>query len=231
MIPSHPDSNPTAARGVMFFLGASGDLTKRKLLPAFCILAKDNLLPPQFAIVGFATNDYTTESFRKMLGEEIPKYAPAPVDLKFWDGIAERIYYVRGDFQDTEAFRRLQEQVGQADKLHNTLGNRFFYLAVAPRFFSPIVKKLGECGLTKEENGRWARVIVEKPFGHDLESAKQRNQDLKQVLTENQIYRIDHYLGKETVQNVMLFRFSNNIIKPLWNRINWDHVQIPAPET
>src|SRR6266481_5834973 len=126
---------------VMVIFGASGDLTKRKLLPALCNLAQDNLLPEQFAIVGFATNDYTTESFRKMLGEEIPKYAPAPVDLKFWDGIAERIYYVRGDFQDTEAFRRLQEQIEQADRLHNTLGNRFFYLAVAPRFFSPIVKK------------------------------------------------------------------------------------------
>jgi len=169
MIPNHPDSNPAAAPCVMVIFGASGDLTKRKLIPALCNLAQDNLLPKQFAIVGFATNDYTTESFRKMLGEEIPKYAPAPVDLKFWEGLAERIYYVRGDFQDTEAYKQLKEQIEQADKLHNTLGNRFFYLAVAPRFFSPIVKKLGECGLTKEENGRWARVIVEKPFGHDLE--------------------------------------------------------------
>ena len=231
MIPNHPDANPTAAPCVMVIFGASGDLTKRKLLPALCNLAQDNLLPKQFAIVGFATNDYTTESFRKMLGEEIPKYAPAPVDLKFWDGIAERIYYVRGDFQDTDAYKRLKEQIEQADKLHNALGNRFFYLAVAPRFFSLIVKKLGECGLTKEESDRWARVIVEKPFGHDLESAKQLNQDLKQVLTERQIYRIDHYLGKETVQNVMVFRFSNNIIEPLWNRNYVDHVQITAAET
>jgi glucose-6-phosphate 1-dehydrogenase len=231
MIPNHLDSNPTAAPCVMVIFGASGDLTKRKLLPAICNLVQDNLLPQQFAIVGFATNDYTTESFRKMLGEEIPKYAPTPVDRKFWDGIAERIYYVRGDFQDTEAYKRLKEQIDQADKLHNTLGNRFFYLAVAPRFFSPIVNKLGESCLTKEENGQWARVIVEKPFGHDLESAKQLNQDLKQVLTENQIYRIDHYLGKETVQNVMVFRFSNNIIEPLWNRNYVDHVQITAAET
>ncbi len=231
MIPNHPDSNPTAAPCVMVIFGATGDLTKRKLLPAICNLAQDNLLPEQFAIVGFATNDYTTESFRKMLGEEIPKYAPAPVDLKFWKGIAERIYYVRGDFQDTQAYQRLKEQIEQADKLHNTLGNRFFYLAVAPRFFSPIAKKLGECGLTKEENGRWARVIVEKPFGHDLESARQLNHELRDVLTENQIYRIDHYLGKETVQNVMVFRFSNNIIEPLWNRNYVDHVQITAAET
>src|SRR5205085_582961 len=154
-----PDSNPTAAPCVMVIFGVTGDLTKRKLLPALCNLAQDNLLPQQFAIVGFATNDYTTEGFRKMLGEEIPKYAPTPVDLKFWDG------------------------------------------------------------------------IVEKPFGHDLESAKQLNQDLMQVLTEKQIYRIDHYLGKETVQNVMVFRFSNNIIEPLWNRNYVDHVQITAAET
>ncbi len=231
MIPNHADSNPTAAPCVMVIFGATGDLTKRKLIPALCNLSQDDLLPKQFAIVGFATNDYSTESFRKMLGEEIPKYAPAPVDLKFWEGIAERIYYVRGDFQDTQAYQRLKEQMEQADKLHNTLGNRFFYLAVAPRFFSPIVKKLGECRLTKEENDRWARVIIEKPFGHDLESAKQLNQELKQVLTENQIYRIDHYLGKETVQNVMVFRFSNNIIEPLWNRNYVDHVQITAAET
>src|SRR5260370_41451009 len=207
MNPNPLKSNLPAAPGVMVIFGATGDLTKRKLIPALCNLAQDTLLPKQFAIVGFATNDYTTESFRKMLGEEIPKYASAPVDLKFWDGIAERIYYVRGDFQDAEAYKRLKEQIKHAVELHNTLGNKFFSFAVAPRFFSPITKKLGECGLTKEENGRWARVIVEKPFGHDLESAKQLNQDLKQVLTEKQIYRIDHYLGKETVQNVMVFRF------------------------
>jgi glucose-6-phosphate 1-dehydrogenase len=226
-----PEANPTPAPCVMVIFGASGDLTKRKLIPALCNLALDNLLPKQFAIVGFATNDYTTESFRKMLGEEIPKYASAPVDVKMWDWLSQRIYYVRGDFQDAEAYKRLKEQIEQADEIHNTLGNRFFYLAVAPRFFSPIAKMLGECGLTKEENGRWARVIVEKPFGHDLESAKQLNQDLKQVLTEQQIYRIDHYLGKETVQNVMVFRFSNNIIEPLWNRNYVDHVQITAAET
>jgi len=226
-----PEANPTPAPCVMVIFGASGDLTKRKLIPALCNLALDNLLPKQFAIVGFATNDYTTESFRKMLGEEIPKFASTPVDVKTWDWLSQQIYYVRGDFQDAKAYKRLKQQIEQADEIHNTLGNRFFYLAVAPRFFSPIAKMLGECGLTKEESGRWARIIVEKPFGHDLESAKQLNQDLKQVLTEHQIYRIDHYLGKETVQNVMVFRFSNNIIEPLWNRNYVDHVQITAAET
>ena len=228
---NHSGANPTASPCVMVTFGASGDLTKRKLLPALCNLAEDNLLLTQFAIIGFATNDFTTESFRKMLGEEIPKYAPAPVNPKIWEWMSERIYYVRGDFQDADAYTRLEQQIKEADKKHNTLGNRLFYLAVAPRFFSPIAKMLDQCCLSKEESGRWVRVIVEKPFGHDLASAKQLNQELRQVLAETQIYRIDHYLGKETVQNVMVFRFSNNIIEPLWNRNYVDHVQITAAET
>jgi glucose-6-phosphate 1-dehydrogenase len=228
---NHPEWNPTAAPCLMVIFGATGDLTKRKLIPALCNLAKDGLLPKQFAIVGFAGNDYTTESFRETLGEEVPKYAALPIDPKLWDWFSERTYYVKGDFQDAEAYKRLEQQIAEADKKHNTLGNKFFYLAVAPRFFSPITGKLGEAGLTREENGRWVRVIFEKPFGHDLDSAKQLNQDLKKVLTERQIYRIDHYLGKETVQNLMVFRFSNNIIEPLWNRNYVDHVQITAAET
>jgi glucose-6-phosphate 1-dehydrogenase len=228
---NHSDSNPAATPCVMTIFGASGDLTKRKLIPALCNLAQESLLPAQFAIVGFAGNDFTTESFRKMLGEEIPKFAPAPIDPKQWNWMSERIYYVKGDFQDADAFQRLEAQIAEADKTHNTLGNRLFYLAVAPRFFSAIAKMLGQCCLSKEEDSRWARVIVEKPFGHDLASAKQLNQELSQVLTEKQIYRIDHYLGKETVQNLMVFRFSNNIIEPLWNRNYVDHVQITAAET
>jgi glucose-6-phosphate 1-dehydrogenase len=228
---NHADNTPTPSPCVMVIFGATGDLTKRKLIPALCNLAEDKVLSEQFAIIGFATNDYTTESFRKMLAEEIPKYATDPVDLKLWDEISKRTYYVRGDFQDAEAYKRLAAQISEADKLHNTQGNRFFYLAVAPRFFSPIARMLGDCCLTKAENGHWARVIVEKPFGHDLASAKQLNTELRQVLNEDQIYRIDHYLGKETVQNVMVFRFSNNIIEPLWNRRYVDHVQITAAET
>ena len=195
----------------MVIFGATGDLTKRKLIPALCNLAQDNLLSKQFAIVGFAANDLTTESFRKMLAEEIPTYSQTAIDPKIWAWFAERIYYVKGDFQNPDAYQRLQQQIADADKQHTTQGNKFFYLAVAPRFFSTIVKQLGQAGLTKEENGRWARVIVEKPFGHDLQSARQLNEELKHVLDEHQIYRIDHYLGKETVQNVLVFRFSNNI--------------------
>src|SRR6202165_1760914 len=228
---NHANPNPVASPCVMVIFGATGDLTKRKLIPALCNLAADNLLSKQFAIIGFAGNDFNTESFRKNLAEEIPKYSSTKIDPAIWAWFAERIYYVKGDFQDPEAYKRLNQQIEEADKQHNTQRNRFFYLAVAPRFFSPIVKQLGQVGLTKEENSHWARVIVEKPFGHDLDSARQLNQDLKQILTEKQIYRIDHYLGKETVQNLMVFRFTNNIIEPLWNRNYVDHVQITAGET
>jgi glucose-6-phosphate 1-dehydrogenase len=228
---NHTDTNPIAAPCVMVIFGATGDLTKRKLIPALCNLAQESLLSKQFAIIGFASNDFTTESFRKLLSDAVPKYSPSPIDPALWSWFTERIYYVKGDFGDSEAYKRLQLQIEQVDKEHNTQGNKFFYMAVAPRFFSPIVKKLGECCLSNEDSTHWSRVIVEKPFGHDLASAKQLNADLKQVLAEKQIYRIDHYLGKETVQNVMVFRFSNNIIEPLWNRNYVDHVQITAAET
>jgi glucose-6-phosphate 1-dehydrogenase len=222
---------PSASPCVMTIFGATGDLTKRKLLPALCNLAQEGLLPQQFAIVGFAVNDFTTESFRKKLAEDVPTFAPAPIAPAILNWLLERVYYVKGEFTDPEAYQRLQQQVAEADKVHSAQGNRFFYLAVAPRFFSPIVKMLGDCCLSREEEGHWARVIVEKPFGHDLESAKQLNLELKKILSEKQIYRIDHYLGKETVQNVMVFRFSNNIIEPLWNRNYVDHVQITVAET
>jgi glucose-6-phosphate 1-dehydrogenase len=211
----HPETTAAASPCVMVIFGASGDLTKRKLIPALCNLAADNVLPKQFAIVGLATNDFTTETFRQKMAEEIPKYAPLPVDPKLWAWFNERIYYVKGDFGDSDAFKRLKQQIADADKEHDCQGNKLFYLAVAPRFFSPITKMLGDADLVKEDATHWARVIVEKPFGHDLASAVQLNKDLNQVLTEKQIYRIDHYLGKETVQNVMVFRFSNNIIEAL----------------
>ena len=216
---------------VMVIFGATGDLTKRKLIPALLNLAQDKILSENFAIVGFAVNDFDTDSFRRTLEEEMPKFAHDPIDLKMWDSLKQRIYYVKGDFGDANAFKRLGKQIEDADKAHNCDGNKFFYLAVAPRFFAPIVDQLGAAGLTKEDDNHWTRVIVEKPFGHDLESARQLNCDLKKTLKEKQIYRIDHYLGKETVQNVMVFRFTNNIIEPLWNRHYVDHVQITAAET
>ncbi len=216
---------------VMVIFGAAGDLTKRKLIPALCNLAGSKLLSQQLAIVGFGYNDFTTESFRQKLSEDIKTFATSPIDPKIWAWFLERIYYVRGDFSDVNAYQALKKQLAEIGSKHKTQSNLFYYLAVAPRFFSEIVKQLGAAGMTEEQNGQWRRVIIEKPFGHDLESARALNADIKKVLEERQIYRIDHYLGKETVQNLMMFRFSNSIFEPIWNRHFINHVQITAAET
>src|SRR5215510_7457474 len=229
------ENNQKAGRpsdpSVMVIFGAAGDLTKRKLIPALCNLAGDKLLSQQFAIVGFGYNDFTTESFRQKLSDDIKNFATSKVDPKIWSWFQERIYYVRGDFADANAYQALKKQLAEIGSKHKTQGNLFYYLAVAPRFFSGIVEQLGAAGMTEEQNGQWRRVIIEKPFGHDLESARALNTEIKKVLAERQIYRIDHYLGKETVQNLMMFRFSNSIFEPIWNRHFIYHVQITAAET
>ena len=215
---------------VMVIFGASGDLTKRKLIPALYNLAKDNLLSKEFALVGFARNELTSEQFRDQIGKEIGEFATTKVDPDLWHWFSRRIYYVPGDFSDASAYGRLRDQLAQIDKEHGTRSNYFFYLATAPNFFAPIVQQLGAAGMVSEEQG-WRRVIIEKPFGHSYDSAVALNKEIRQVLQEKQIYRIDHYLGKETVQNILVFRFANGIFEPIWNRRYIDHVQITVAET
>ena len=215
----------------MVIFGAGGDLTKRLLVPALYNLKANNLLPNEFALIGFSDNQFNSQQFRESQSKDIREFATTKVDDATWNWFNERIEYVQGDFADPAAYKRLADMIDKVDKQHSTKGNCLFYLAVAPRFFAVVIKQLGDAGLISEENGRWRRVIIEKPFGRDLESAHALNTEIKKILEENQIYRIDHYLGKETVQNLMAFRFSNGIFEPIWNSRYIDHVQITAAET
>ncbi len=215
---------------VLVIFGAAGDLTSRKLIPALYNLGKSGHLPKDFAVIGFAVDDLTQESFVEKVRKDIEQFAPEPIDHALCDWLVQRIYYLRGDFRDAAKYDELKALLAQLDERYHTPGNYLYYLATAPQFFAEIVKKLGEKELTCEPPGQWRRVVIEKPFGSDLESAKALNHDIAQVLTEKQIYRIDHYLGKETVQNILVFRFSNGIFEPVWNRRYIDHVQITVAE-
>src|SRR5215831_12321118 len=215
---------------VMVIFGAAGDLTRRKLIPALYNLASEQLLSREFAIIGVARAPMTNEQFRDRMSQDIHQFATGSVDSELWEWFSRRMYYVQGDFKDPNAYARLQDTLEKVDKEHNTHSNFFFYLATAPEYFGVIVEQLGKRRLFAEENNHWRRVIVEKPFGHDLESAKALNARIRKVVEERQIYRIDHYLGKETVQNILVFRFANGIFEPIWNRRYIDHVQITVAE-
>lgn len=214
----------------MVIFGAAGDLTKRKLIPALYNLKKGNLLSDNFAVIGVARAEMNDQEFRRRLSDDMNEFATDEVEPEVWQWLEERLHYLSGDFNDDQTYSRLKESLSKTDKERNAQGNYFFYLATAPDYFAPIVQRLGTAGLTSEENNSWRHVVIEKPFGHDLESARSLNRDIKQVLNENQIYRIDHYLGKETVQNIMVFRFGNGIFEPIWNRRYIDCVQITAAE-
>lgn len=216
---------------IIVIFGASGDLTKRKLLPALYNLKALGLLPEQFAIVGCASTDGDDDSFRKTITSDIKEFATRPVEDDCWDGFAKASYYIQGDFNDAGTFKRLSAKIDEARKAHNIPGgNILFYLAIAPSFFAKVADQLGAAGLTIENDGAWRRVIVEKPFGRDLASARELNAELVKSLREEQIFRIDHYLGKETVQNILVFRFGNSVFEPIWNRRYIEYVQITVAE-
>jgi glucose-6-phosphate 1-dehydrogenase len=216
---------------VMVIFGAAGDLTGRMLIPALYNLARANLLSREFAVVGVARAQMSDAEFRKKVYEDVKEYCTDCVDSDLWEWFERRFYYLAGDFNDDTLYPKLKEFLGKIDHDHSTHQNFFYYLATAPNYFGPIVEKLAAAGLMEQAPDHWRRVIIEKPFGHDLESAKTLNQQLLKVADEKQIYRIDHYLGKETVQNILAFRFANGIFEPIWNRRYIDHIQISVAET
>jgi glucose-6-phosphate 1-dehydrogenase len=211
--------------------GAGGDLTKRLLLPALYNLAAARLLADEFCLVGVARGDLSADEFRRVMAEALGKFATTKTNPETIDRLLSCCRYVRGDFDDPSTYQRLRAVLADARAKGGTHDNCLFYLATPPELFAHVARALGKSGLAHEENGAWRRLIIEKPFGFDLESAQALNQELLGVFTENQIYRIDHYLGKETVQNIMVLRFANGMFEPIWNREHIDHVQITVAET
>ena len=187
---------------VLVIFGAAGDLTKRKLIPALYNLRKNELLPDEFAVIGVARAEMSDDEFRGRLRDDMNEFATEKVEATTWEWLEQRLFYLSGDFDTDETFSRLKNSLGKINRQYQTRSNYCFYLATSPQYFASVVQKLGLAGLTEETGDHWRRVVIEKPFGSDLESAQKLNQQIQQVLKEDQIYRIDHYLGKETVQNI-----------------------------
>src|SRR5438105_9724773 len=223
---------PDASCLVIF--GASGDLTGRKLLPALYSLAHDGLLPAGQTIIGFARPDYSDDAFRMAMREACDKYARTrPVDDAVWENFAKGLFYVQGDFSQPDAYIKLNRKLKECDETRGTGGRRIYYLAVPPQFFPKISELLGAEGMVTdpERGGPYTRVIIEKPFGRDLQTARELNRVAVTTFRERQVFRIDHYLGKETVQNLLVLRFANGIFEPFWNRQYIDHVQFTVAES
>jgi glucose-6-phosphate 1-dehydrogenase len=219
--------------GLVLF-GVTGDLSRKKIMPAIYDLANRGLLPPGFSLVGFARRDWADQDFAQIVHDAVKEYARTPFREEVWKQLSEGFRFVPGDFDDDAAFEQLRRTVEELDELRGTGGNMAFYLAIPPGFFGTVVGQLKEHrladGLTEGHGDHWRRVVVEKPFGHDLESARELNDILADVFPSGSIFRIDHYLGKETVQNILAMRFANNMFEPIWNANYVDHVQITMAE-
>ena len=233
-LPGHP-----APPATLTIFGAGGDLTKRLVVPALYNLVRAGKLPDDFTIIGVDHGDQTTEGWCQSLTEMMQaltrvgarEHQVEAIDEQAWSWLIGRMHYLRGDFTQPETYSQLGKLLMDPGRRQTDTANALFYLAVAERFFGPVIEQLGRAGLTRQSERAWRRVIVEKPFGHDLASAEALNAQILNVLSEDQIYRIDHFLGKETVQNILVLRFANGIFEPLWNRDHIDHVQITAAET
>jgi glucose-6-phosphate 1-dehydrogenase len=214
----------------MVLFGVTGDLSRKKIMPAIYDLANRGLLPPGFSLVGFARRDWADQDFAQIVHDSVKEHARTEFREEVWQQLAEGFRFVPGNFDDDQAFERLRQTIDELDELRGTGGNHAFYLAIPPGFFGDVVGQLKEHGLAQPREGSWRRVVVEKPFGHDLASARELNDILGQVFPPGAIFRIDHYLGKETVQNILAMRFANTMFEPIWNANYVDSVQITMAE-
>ncbi|WP_432536901.1 glucose-6-phosphate dehydrogenase [Kineococcus arenarius] len=214
----------------MVMFGVTGDLARKKLMPAIYDLANRGLLPPGFALTGFARRDWVDQDFGKIVYDSVRQHARTPFRESVWAQLAEGFRFVPGEFDDDEAFDQLAATVADLDRVRGTGGNHAFYMSIPPRFFPVVAKQLARSGLSAQHGDQWRRVVIEKPFGHDLRSARELNTVVEDVFPADSVFRIDHYLGKETVQNLLALRFANQMFEPLWNANHVDHVQITMAE-
>ncbi len=215
--------------GIVLF-GVTGDLSRKKVMPAIYDLANRGLLPPGFSLVGYARRDWANQDFAQIVHDSVREHARTPFREEVWNQLAEGFRFVPGDFADDQAFENLRRTIEELDQVRGTGGNHAFYLSIPPKFFGDVVGQLKEHGLAQGPADAWRRVVVEKPFGSDLESAQELNRVISEVFPTGSVFRIDHYLGKETVQNILAMRFANNMFEPVWNANYVDHVQITMAE-